>query len=192
MSTEKFFVIGINAEPWAVGSLGVGRKGKGHYPYMSPNQKLQAYQNALREELAGAEMLTGKVEVRLFVWRRIEKMKVYGGRDRKGKTSDATNIQKATEDAIQNLLIENDRNVRRISTEIVREDEDTEPCIVIAVRPYETQDLGLPDAIWAEIDKVTKAPVIENEGLLWHDPNSDPLADVRATARRAHNAWEIF
>jgi hypothetical protein len=156
MQSAKFFVVGLNPEPWAVGPLGVGRKGKISYPYIGPNQKLQAYQEALREQLEGSDLLEGEVEITLYIWRKIETMKVYGGRDRKAKTSDATNIQKATEDAIQGVLIENDRNVRRITTEIVQQDENAEPCIVISVAPYQGSNPGFPDEVWHQVDVATK------------------------------------
>lgn len=157
---DRYFVLALNPEPWAVGSLGVNRRGAKSFPYIGPNQKLQAYQEAVREALAGKAVLTeGEVEVRLMVWRRIENLKVYSGRDRKAKTSDATNIQKATEDAIQNLLIENDRQVRRISIEVVEQSETTNPCIVINVRPYQEGEVALPSSVWDEIDIVmSRAP----------------------------------
>jgi len=151
---NRFFVIGVNAEPWAVGSLGIARKGKSTYPYIGPNQKLQAYQEALKEQLEGAVLLVGEVEINLYIWRKIEKLTVYGGRNRKGNTSDATNIQKATEDALQGILIENDRFVRRIATEIMQQDELTEPCIVIQVRPYVGSSPEFPDSIWEQVDTI--------------------------------------
>ena len=157
-SNVRWFILKLNAEPWAVGNLGIGRRGKTPYPYLSPNQKLQAYQEAVREELDGAGILEGEVEVKLFIWRKLETAKVMGGRDRKAKTSDATNIQKATEDAIQGILIQNDRNVRKVSTEIVAQDDKTEPCIVIQVGPYEPFNPdSIPEVVWGDIDRVRYA-----------------------------------
>lgn len=42
-------------------------------------------------------------------------------------------MQKALEDALQGVVIENDRLVQRITSEIVRQDADTEPCIIACV-----------------------------------------------------------
>ncbi len=164
---EEFYVIALNAEPWAIGPLGVARK-NGVHPYIGPNQKLQAYQEALREHLQGSPMTTGEVEVRLIIWRQIESMKVYTGKNRKGKTSDATNIQKATEDALQGVLIENDRNVRKISTQIVSQKEDTMPCIVIGIKPYVEEKIDMPFSIWDRIEEVRRT-ALPNEGSLWSD-----------------------
>lgn len=161
-----FYQIRLNAEPWAIGPLGMGRKGKGAYPFIGPNQKLQAYQEAIKESLSGAEIIEGEVEVRLYIWRQIETLKVYGGRDRKGKTSDATNIQKATEDAIQNLLIQNDRLVRRISTEIVSQDEGTEGKIVIHILPYVSRELEIPESI-------------QDYDAPWGEPTANPFQEVK-------------
>lgn len=155
---NRFFVIGLNAEPWAIGPLGLGRKAGKPYPYIGPNQKVQAYQEALREQLEGSGVLDGEVEVNLYIWRKIETMLIAGGRNRKGKSADATNIQKATEDALQGVLITNDRLVRRISTEVMQQDENTEPCIVIQVRPYVGSTPELPDHIWDQVDSVAGRP----------------------------------
>jgi Holliday junction resolvase RusA-like endonuclease len=184
LSEERWFAVALNAEPWAVGSLGVSHRGKQAYPYMSPNQQLQAYQNALRDELDGAGILTGMVEVKLYIWRRLDVAKVMGGRNRKAKTSDATNIQKATEDAIQGVLIENDRNVQRISTEIVEQNDDCEPCILICVKPYQPLDPAtIPDVIWSLVDK-TRGEGPMQPTLPWDDPNADPLKDIQDVYRQ--------
>lgn len=155
---NRFFVIGINAEPWAIGPLGLGRKAGKPYPFIGPNQKMQAYQEALREQLEGSGVLDGEVEVNLYIWRKIETMTIAGGRNRKAKVADATNIQKATEDAIQGVLITNDRLVRRISTEVMQQDDKTEPCIVIQVRPYVGSTPEFPDEIWDKVDSVAGRP----------------------------------
>lgn len=178
--TGMFYQIrGINAEPWAIGPLGVGRKGRATYPFIGPNQKLQAYQEALRENLQNADLVEGEVEVRLYVWRQIEHLKVSGGRDRKGKSADATNIQKATEDAIQNILIENDRNVRRISTEIVSQSEDTEPRILVHVLPYVKREIHVP-------------AYVQDCSPGWYNSNSNPLQDMQDLAEKHLGIEDVF
>lgn len=191
-SEERWFVLALTAQPWAVGPLGVGFRGKKPYPYIGPNQQLQAYQEALREQLEGAGILQGEVEINLYIWRQLETAKNFGGRDRKAKTSDATNIQKATEDALQGVLIENDRNVRRICTEIVAQDENTKSCIVVRVRPYQpTQASEIPASVWAEVDKINGLPTPDM--LPWSSPDSDPLAAVQRVYREnTPKAEEVF
>jgi Holliday junction resolvase RusA-like endonuclease len=177
----KYFALSLNAEPWAVGTLGIKHKGKHPYPYMSPNQKLQAYQEAVREALAGAELTEGQVEITLYIWRRLDKARVYGGRDRKAQTSDATNIQKATEDAIQGILIENDRNVRRITTEIVEQNDTCEPGIVIYVQPYVPSPIEGSDLM----------NMLPKKGG-WYDPDSDPMADVQDLFDSQRRIEDVF
>lgn len=156
-SEDRWFVLELQAEPWAVGPLGIARKGGKTFPYIGPNQKVQAYQNALRELLDGAGVLAGEVEIKLYIWRQIETMKISGQRDRKGHVSDATNIQKATEDALQGVLIENDRYVRRITTELMEQKETTKPRIILHVGRYYPSDEGdIPDYVWGEFDNLTK------------------------------------
>jgi Holliday junction resolvase RusA-like endonuclease len=181
---DRWFILGLTAQPWAIGPLGVGFRGKKPYPYIGPNQQLQAYQEALREELDGAGVLTGEVDIRIYIWRALETAKNFGGRDRKAKTSDATNIQKATEDALQGVLIENDRHVRRISTEIVEQTENTVSCILICVKPYEPLDpSGIPDVVWNRVDEV-RGQLNAQDALPWGDPNSDPLRDIQELYRK--------
>lgn len=177
-SEDRWFVLALQAEPWAVGPLGVGRAAGGKpYPYMGPNQKVQAYQEAVKGELDGAGVIQGLVEVQLFIWRQIETMKVSGKRDRIGKPADATNIQKATEDAIQGILIENDKNVRLISTHVVEQSSTVTPCIVLRVKPYEEFDPGdLPDHVWDDVDKIqgrssNQEPLFDDG---WQRPTSGP------------------
>jgi hypothetical protein len=161
-SDERWFVLPINPEPWAVGPLGVNHKTK--RAYMGENQKLAAYQNAVREQVEDAIPTVGEVEITLYIWRALEKATTFDGKKRRAHTSDATNIQKATEDAIQGFLIENDRNVRKVMTEIVEQSERTTPCIVIRVKPYEEHDPStIPDAVWAGVDKVQG---LEQQGQL--------------------------
>jgi Holliday junction resolvase RusA-like endonuclease len=192
ITDTRWFVLALTAQPWAIGPLGVGFRGKKPYAYIGPNQQLQAYQEALREELDGAGVLEGEVEVQLFIWRQLETAKNFGGRDRKAKTSDATNIQKATEDALQGILIENDRNVRRISTEIVAQDEDTKSCILVCVKPYQPLNPDvIPDPVWAEIEDAQHRPHMVE--LPWSNPDANPLADIQSfLEKRTPKVEDIF
>lgn len=182
-SDDRWFTLALTAQPWAIGPVGVGYRGKKPYAYIGPNQQLQAYQEALREELDGAGILTGEVEITLYIWRAIESARNFGGRDRKAKTSDATNIQKATEDALQGVLIENDRNVRRVTTEIVEQKEGIQSCILVRVRPYEPlKTTEIPNDVWNSVDKARGIPLADE--LPWSSPDADPIGDIRALRER--------
>jgi Holliday junction resolvase RusA-like endonuclease len=165
----KWYIIeDVNPQPWAIGPLGVGRRPGGMYPYVGPNKQLTTFQNAIREELSDLEGLSfeGDVELEFFVWRKIEQ---HQGSSRKisGHQADATNIQKALEDALQGCLFANDRQVRRISTTVVEQGRDVKPRIVIAAAAFRGFDPShIPDFIWMEIDKAPTLAVMDNSWKL--------------------------
>lgn len=187
---DRFFVIGINPDPWAIGPLSVGRRNGKVYPMIGPNLQVVAYKEALKEHLDGAGVLEGEVEVHLYVWRRLDTGTV-GDRKKTKHYADATNIQKATEDALQGVLITNDKNVKRISTEIIEQTSEAQPCIVIRVRPYEPFDPDkLPDFVWRSIADLRGGPV--EEILPWSDLRSDPLGDVLDAFKKNTPSEDIF
>lgn len=186
---DRWYIIPLTAAPWAIGPLSVGRKGGKPFAFVGPNHQLVAFQEALKEELEpAADLLAGEVDLSIYIWRKLEKSSS-GGRARKAHQADATNMQKGIEDAIQGVLIENDRNVRRVKTEIMEQDESAESCIVIRLRPYESAAEEIPDYIWASIDQVTNAPTAQAQLPLgstggWSNPSTDPLKDVIDLADR--------
>ena len=95
-----WFVIPVNPDAWRVGPITVGRGKKGYYPRVGRDAKLEAYQEAVKEWLEDHKPLfeSGEpVKLTIWVWRLLEGS---------AKQEDATNIQKAFEDALQKLLIE--------------------------------------------------------------------------------------
>ncbi len=134
-----YLITDINPEPWAVGPLDIIYRGHGagrkHFPVVGPNTKLKFYQDAIRSEMETlypeAEMLTGLVEVEFHFWRS----------SAHGQPADATNLQKATEDALQGILFENDRDNRWATGHVVEQTPDTRPALVIHVAPYDPPDM---------------------------------------------------
>lgn len=184
--TDKFFVIALNAVPWGVGPMTTLRKGGRVIPFMGKNQQLAAFQEAVKEELINGTMTQGEVELKFYIWRQLEELTVYGSRNRTVHQADATNMQKAIEDALQGVLIENDRNVRRISTEIVQQDNEATPCIVVHVKPYTGHAITLPDEVWYKIDKI--AGDTTQPELPWDNPQHDVDSDIRDTIKKAEGA----
>jgi Holliday junction resolvase RusA-like endonuclease len=130
----RIVIRGINPEPWATGTIVTYKGGKGGK--LSPDLKLVTYQQAVREEIrewmeqhpTQRVNLMWSQEVRFFFVRSTER----------GHPADATNLQKATEDALQNLLIENDRNNRKVTSEIIEQHKDVQfPGIIIEIEDYE-------------------------------------------------------
>lgn len=169
---EKWFVLHVNPQPWAIGPLSLGRKAGGFFPRIGPNLQLVAYQNAVREELKaqGTELITGEVELKFYFYRAIESYTRASGRKSSANKSDTTNLQKATEDALQGILIENDRNVVAISSVILDQGVEVQPCIIIRVRHAGDYEDEIPPEVWDEVKKTnTELPTLSN----WQAPSED-------------------
>ena len=128
----RIFIRGINPEPWAIGTINAWGKGKGS---MSANPKVVNYQNAIREDLEqqGLEIppfLTASwpLDVTFQYFRSTER----------GQPADVTNLNKATEDALQGILFGNDRYNRRVTGDIIAQGPDVEHVgIVIDITTYQ-------------------------------------------------------
>lgn len=128
----RIVIKGINPEPWAIGTINAWGKGKAD---MSANPKVVNYQKAIREDLE-QQGYTGEypfaggwpLHVEFFYYRSTER----------GNQADTTNLNKATEDALQGVLFGNDRNNRRVVGEIMEQGPDVEHVgIVIDIWPHE-------------------------------------------------------
>lgn len=109
------YCIPVNPEPWALGEISVVRnKSTGKLiPKVGPNANLVTYQEAIRAELesAGAQMRLPKYALRFSFCRVNASYTSASGRTLHRNAPDATNMQKATEDALQGVVIGNDRDV---------------------------------------------------------------------------------
>lgn len=158
MNDARWFTIEVNPDPWAIGPLGVGRKQGGKlYPYVGANAQLVAYQEAVKELLANVEKLpTGEYKLTFYFWRRLDAHA--SGRKH---YADATNLVKACEDALQGVLIENDRLVRDVRGVIVEQESDTKPMVVLKAEMWGGLDPHeIPQHIWEQVDRV-ELPVLD-------------------------------
>lgn len=134
---RKILVIeGLNPEPWTAPDISMERRGSRTYPRASKSPILAAYQEALRENIAEAYpdlpmMPDVHLQLSFHFWRKLDLYKTATGRNMQRKVADATNLQKATEDALQGILFKNDNQVKRVASEIVAEGVDVEPHIVV-------------------------------------------------------------
>src|SRR4051794_39473343 len=101
--TGKWFVLHINPEPWAVGSISGKR--------ISPNPNLVAFQSAVREELEGQTLPRDFRKLEFFFFRQTAKYIDTSDHVRQRNQADTTNCQKALEDALQGVLFHNDREI---------------------------------------------------------------------------------
>ena len=147
-TTGDWYIIdGINPEPWEAPTGEARRRkapAKGFFVQMVSSGKQRSYQTAVRdamEETYGKpDLATVDIDLSFFFWRQ------------KSNIADATNLQKSTEDALQGILFKNDRQVKRVSSEIVEQEDETEPLILIHVGPRMPTDFWLLDLAMAMQD----------------------------------------
>lgn len=137
-----YYALDINPEPWAIGDLSVGRNSGGKlYPAVGRNQQLYAYQEAVREAIGNdAVLVTGRVSLKFWFWRRQESHSA-NARKTQRHHADLTNLQKATEDAIQDLLIQNDKNTYIVRSVMMEQGPDVHGSVVIRVEPLDIDNL---------------------------------------------------
>jgi Holliday junction resolvase RusA-like endonuclease len=167
--TARWFHLPLNPEPWAVGSLGIGKRGGKMFPTMSPNPQLTAFKQAVVEELEGVEKLPpGEYELKFYFWRVLDDYETASGRRHRKHQADTTNLQKATEDALQGVLIDNDRNVRRVTSEIIEQGPDIKPRIVISADFWSGFNPNqIPQHMWDLIDGTAQEQLPLDE---WESP----------------------
>lgn len=149
-----FYYIPINPEQWKVGPLGVGRSNGRLRPYIGRDQQLYSFQQAVKEELKGVDCLPpGEYELHFYLWRNVATWETPTGKSAHRNAVDATNMQKALEDALQGVLITNDRYVKRVGSTIVEQGPDVVGKILIKASMWNGLDpLEIPDTAWSLID----------------------------------------
>lgn len=137
MGNVVWYQFHVNPEPWAIGPVSAGRRGGKIIPIVGRNQQMEAYKEAIKEEFGHRYpddgILPGKYSLDFFFWRRLD-AGVTVGRDRRQHQADGTNLMKATEDALQGLIIGNDRDVMRGGWAIVSQGPDVAPGVVVRVQ----------------------------------------------------------
>ena len=132
MTDVRWYRFSVNPEPWAVGPLGVGRRGGRLYPYMGRNEQLYAFQEAVREEFGEPDLMEGHLKLTFYFWRELQPYRTEKTRLARKHEADATNMQKALEDALQGYLYGNDRDNRDIRSIIMAQPAKSSGIIVKA------------------------------------------------------------
>lgn len=132
----RWYRLDLNPEPWAIGAVGAGRRGGKITPYVGRNQQLFAYQEAVREELRiqGAQLIEGDIALEFYFWRQVAAYRTDADRLVRKNHADYTNLVKGTEDALQGVLFDNDRQV--VGTgggRIMAQGPDVEPRVLVGV-----------------------------------------------------------
>lgn len=123
---QRWLRLDINPEPWAIGTVA----GRG----IAPNPGLVAFKSAVRELIEDEEMMPdGRYKIRIWLWREQARYLDMKDKVRTRNEADATNMQKAFEDACQGILFKNDKYVSDIHTRIVRQGFDVVPKIIVCL-----------------------------------------------------------
>lgn len=134
---NAWYLLPLNAEPWKVPSASIGRaRGKLHIE-MHKDRGLVAYQEAVKEQMAtlypDAPKLEGEVDITFYFWRHLA---LYQGAKKlvTRNACDATNAQKALEDALQGILYDNDKANVHVESWVMEQGSHVEPLTMIRVR----------------------------------------------------------
>lgn len=141
---ERIFLIqDVNPEPWESPEAAIGRKRGKLVPQLFTKPKQRMYQESLRSafhERYGfdVELAEGEISVEFYFWRDMTPVETARSRKTRAHVADATNLQKATEDALQGLLYANDEKVKHVQSLVVEQDVAVRPAILIIIRPYKS------------------------------------------------------
>ena len=134
--------------------------------FVGRNQQLDAYKEAVREALGPQTKIEGKVALQLFFWRNRAEYTTPQARAHRKHEADLTNLQKATEDALQGVLFDNDRDVSVCESYLVEQGPDIAGRIVISVLeapgPSDTERLIPSDILNTMAQILAPAPVDDN------------------------------
>lgn len=150
----------VNAEPWRIGPLSTIRNGGKLIPFVGKDSQLEAYKEAVREAADGwltVNGLTRKAildhkcnKVTFYIWRQLGQYLTNSGRNHTKHIADATNMQKATEDALQGILFANDRQNRDVRTVIMEQSADLPglPWVLVHLEVLNEIEMGLELPGW--------------------------------------------
>ena len=166
----RWYVIGVNPEPWAVGPVQTGRRNGKVFATMGQNQQLASFKEAVREELGEPDYIAPEgtlIRMDLFFWRRLDDYETESGRRHRKHEADMTNMQKACEDALQGVVIHNDRDVAQGHVYVMEQGREVTGKIVIRLEPMSKQHaVGFPIEVHQELEKIDN-PVITVDPNAW-------------------------
>lgn len=163
---DTWYVLNINPDPWAIGPLGVGKRNGKFFPYVGRNTQLAAYKEAVRDLMTVYRPLDpGEYTLTFYFWRRLD-----SHASGKKHIADATNLQKATEDALQGILFDNDRDVHDVRSVVVEQGSDVRPLVIVRASLWSGLDPNeIPTEIWEQVDKVEQPTLFEDRNT-WNGP----------------------
>jgi Holliday junction resolvase RusA-like endonuclease len=143
---KTFWITNVNPQPWQA------PRGAKRFGTMTKHETLKGYQNAVKEQMAdlwpygpfdGNPNTGTPVALSFVFWRQIESVQDARGNWHRGQVADATNLQKALEDALQGVLFTYDRYTADVRSRVIEQSPYTEPKIGIAIKPADNVVLQL-------------------------------------------------
>lgn len=162
MSNEfVWFSLDVNPEPWAIGDLSVGRARGKVYPVVGRNHQLHNYKEAVKEAIGDPGVwFEGGIELFFCFNRRRDAYKTPQARGHRKHEADLTNLQKATEDALQGILFKNDKDVVKVTSQMVEQSEMARGYVLIGIRTYTQEPIPL-DGFNALLQMIDEADNVE-------------------------------
>ncbi len=171
-----WFFVPVNPEPWAVGPLQVKRVNGKMIPFMGRNTQLASFQESVRESLRtqwSGDLIEDDVVIEVFFWRTLSEYKTARGSKKQKHYVDATNMQKALEDALQGVVIKNDNQCVSVTSHIMDQSDKGNELIVIRLLPVfkeaHLRDIhdDLPEFVKVEISNSLESAKFVQSNLSW-------------------------
>lgn len=160
---RQVFLMPINPEPWRTPPFSPGRHKNGHlYVKAGMDEQGAAFKDAVREELVlqNAELDDPPYKITFWFWRNLAKNK---------NEIDATNMQKLCEDAMQGLVLTNDRYTRQIISNNMEQGSNTPGMILIEVRGSYKSNSPIPDDLISSVDKMYAEQALRVNGTTFEE-----------------------
>lgn len=142
--TEHWYFLDVNPEPWAIGPVGYARRGGKMSAYVGRNDQLHHYKEAIKEAIRSQQpvMFEGPFELTIWFWRSRDEYTTPQARTHRKHEADATNLYKATEDALQGILYANDKDNHHTEGFLVEQGPEVHGKVVLRIRTLGL--VGLP------------------------------------------------
>lgn len=167
-----YTISGINPEPWAASEGAVGKRGGKSFIHFHKPQQLRQYQESVKDEFPQQNPqvveISGDIELVFYFWRQLPEYELTEEKARKRRShqADATNLQKALEDALQGLVYKNDRDIRSIRSVIVAQGASVSPFILIRAGQYKNpSELVAAEIRRGELELDDPAPTVNDHDL---------------------------
>lgn len=167
-----WFLLDISPEPWAIGPVGSARRGGKLTSYVGRNAQVHAYEQAVKEAVTEQlpkdfQMFEGKITLEFYFWRNRAEYITPQARTHRKHEADVTNLQKATEDALQGVLFKNDKDVDDVHSVMVAQGPDVQGKVVIGVS--KSNDITLPKPVEDLLFDHLNPPAYVQPVLPWGD-----------------------